>query len=298
VVRPRLDGNKLHHVLHQEIELYRCALRRFLAHKTADAFDDLSCTGRLFGDLLQSLRQFVAILTSAAFVDAQAGFGVAGDGEQGLIEFVGDFRGHLAHGAQARHMRQFNLAPLGEFFGEAAFENFIAQPLIGGTQGGRALGHSLLELVAGAAQLLFAALALDGITQGTGHGRTVLLTFYQVILRAAAHGLQGERLIMQTAEHDDRQMGRRGLELAQGVETVGIGKREIEQHGIEVGAPGLAQGLRQAHHMDDVKCCRTRLAQPLPHETRVAGIVFDQQDVCHRRPALRSHCCAIYGRSG
>ena len=88
----------------------------------------------------------------------------------------------------------------------------------------------LARLAASAASLAFsssaaACLALDGVTQRPSQQVALQRPLDQVILDALLHRLDGERLIVEAAEHDDGQLGHVGMHLAERLQAPAFRQR-------------------------------------------------------------------------
>ena len=81
---------------------------RLLAHEVADVADDLPGPLGLDGDTLHHVAAMLGGRPPALH-QMDAGPGIGADGGERLIQLMGDPRGHLPEGAQARHMGQFPL---------------------------------------------------------------------------------------------------------------------------------------------------------------------------------------------
>ena len=103
----------------------------------------------------------------------------------------------------------------------------------------------------------------------------------QVVLRASAHGLDGERLIVQPGQHHDGQVRMRGEHRGQGGQPLGIRQAQIHQRHIRLVLLNCLQRLVQANHMLYLEGSRRRRLQHLADDARVRGIVFDQQQLYH-----------------
>jgi hypothetical protein len=118
--------------------------------------------------------------------------------------------------------------------------------------------------------VLFAALerfhraaALRGIAYGTNQKVAIQPAFHQIILSAGAHGTDSQRFIIVAGENDDGNLGRFGVSANQCVQAVGVWKRQIQQHDVEVFVAQPFQRGRQAVHMNQVPLACAGIAHQL-----------------------------------
>ena len=129
-----------------------------------------------------------------------------------------------------------------------------------------------------ALELLLVALALDRVLHRAQQQLAVDLAFDEVVLRAALHREERERLVVVAREHDDRHLGRMGIDLGEGLEPVAVRKREVEQDELGFLEREQLQPARQPVGAAQPERCRGILAQHLLDEARVSRVVLDQQD--------------------
>ncbi len=90
--------------------------------------------------------------------------------------------------------------------------------------------------------------ALGSVADGPDQQLAVDVSLHQIVLSAGANGPHGQSFIIVTGEHDDRNLGRLGVGAHQGVEPVGVGEREIQQHDVErVAAQAVQRGRETVH---------------------------------------------------
>ncbi len=89
----------------QAVAVSENALRVWRADEIAEAPDDFSSAQPLRGDLLERIPDLGGIGAPAS-QQPVARLGVACDGGERLIQLVGDARGHLAHGGEARDVSE------------------------------------------------------------------------------------------------------------------------------------------------------------------------------------------------
>ena len=78
----------------------------------------------------------------------------------------------------------------------------------------------------------FGALALDRIEQRTPKGLGFDVALDEVILRAGGHCGYSEVLVVQLGQHDDREAWIACADALQGVDPVGVGQVQVQQHAV------------------------------------------------------------------
>jgi hypothetical protein len=100
------------------------------------------------------------------------------------------------------------------------------------------------------AKCLLHLLAIDGVMDGPSDGRGVGLAFDQIILRTAAHCLPCYGLVGHAGEYDDRQVRGSGRKLADGLQAVRVGQRQVEQDRVKSLLPDGCLGLFEGRRSD------------------------------------------------
>jgi hypothetical protein len=147
------------------------------------------------------------------------------------------------------------------------------------------------ETFLGQFQPFFQGAPGDGVTDRPPDGGAFELSFDQEILRAGFDGGDREIGIVIARQHNDRQRGRCLAHAGDGVETVTVRQRQIEQHHI-AGIHGnpVAGRLQRRYGMNLEPAAF--FAQDLAHEPRVTGIVFYQKYANGLRVVHRSKLIA------
>lgn len=130
-------------------------------------------------------------------------------------------------------------------------------------------------------QTLLRFLAFDRIQNRTRKKLRSTIPLDQVILRTVLQGLQRQRMVIVSAEDDDRHVGTRGQHLGDRAETMGVGKREIKKDSVEPATTQLGEPIRQHGGMGDLKLIEGPLGQKILRELGIDRVVFDQQQFDH-----------------
>ena len=117
-------------------------------------------------------------------------------------------------------------------------------------------------------------LALDRMADSARETRAADRALDQVVLRAGAERLDPTLLVGIAGQHDDRHLGIRLSEPADGFDPERVGESEVEQDAVGRTEPAL--GLAKLSGAVDPQD-RPGLDQQLGHDRRVAVIVLDQQ---------------------
>ncbi len=136
--------------------------------------------------------------------------------------------------------------------------------LLGGSLG--LLGGNL-----GLLQGLADPLPLNGVVDCAGDRPRVGLALDQVVLRAATYGLVGDLLVRQTRDHQDRQRRRGGANPHDRVQSVRIGKREVQEDRIEVLHGKAVQRVAQGTRPENLELPLERPARTSPATGRRRG---------------------------
>ena len=129
-----------------------------------------------------------------------------------------------------------------------------------------------------ALELFLVALALDRVLHRPEQQVAIDPALHEVVLRAALHRVERERLVVVAREHDDRHLGRVREHFAEGVEAGAVGKREIEEHELGLLEREDFEPAGEPFRHRDVEGRGRILGEHLADEPRVAGVVLDQQD--------------------
>ena len=152
--------------------------------------------------------------------------------------------------------------------------------MAGVAQAGQPIGGSKLgELRVAQRQLPLQPLAMNRIAECTNQKAGSHPALDQVILRALGHGDDRRLLVIQAAEHDDRQVGGPRLKGPKRLQPAAVGQPQIEQDHFEVTAVDRAQGVRQPANLGDDKPTWPCLPQRLLDQQRVGGAVLYQKNL-------------------
>src|SRR5262249_39689157 len=103
----------------------------------------------------------------------------------------------------------------------------------------------------------------------------------QIILSPFLDSRQGRGFVLKSAEHNDRDRGRRLLHGAEGVQTAAVGKLQVEEHGVCLAVREALQRVRKPLDVRDLKFRLAGVAQELVNEQGVVRAVFDEQQMNH-----------------
>ena len=87
-------------------------------------------------------------------------------------------------------------------------------------------------------KLLLGPLTLDGVADGAEEQGAISLALDEIVLGTRLHGLEGNHIVVEAAQHDDRQAGAFAHPL-EGLQPFRVGQREVEQDDVE-GGPAQA----------------------------------------------------------
>ncbi len=141
-------------------------------------------------------------------------------------------------------------------------------------------------------QGLLHELALDGVAQGAPQAAGLYLSLDQVVLGAFLQRLRGQRFIVQSREHHQRNAGRGCMGPSYRTQTLGVGQPEVEQDDVDGMAGKMDLRLAHGDHVRHLDPVAPLLIEHLPEQPRVAGIVFDQEEDLGRSLAHASSACS------
>ena len=199
------------------------------------------------------------------------GNGFAAGGVQDLQDF-----GHRSSGC-------FPERPAGHCFRDEIEEGDIAGQVRAGDAVADAVERyfgALLRLE----QRFFHDVALDGIAERPKEpacldlGATHDAAFDEVILRTFLQRLRRQGLVVHSRQHHHRDAGCCGAGPPQRSQALRIGQREIEQNDVDLVLGKMFFRLAHAFHVDQCGSRRGRLVEYLPKQTRISGVVFNQQN--------------------
>ena len=100
----------------------------------------------------------------------------------------------------------------------------------------------------------------------------------EIVLGTGAHGLQGDLLVVEARNHDDR-FGRRAAECAlERGQTLAVGESQVEEHDIHTGRAQLLEGQLEPIYLEQLEGLPLDLAQHLENQAGVPRIVLDEED--------------------
>ena len=100
---------------------------------------------------------------------------------------------------------------------------------------------------------------------------------HQVVFSAVADGLQGHRLAIGGTQDNHRNLGAPAVESQEGLDSMAVGKAQIEQHDVDAPPRQTAQGRAQRFGPAQRKSgIRSGSVQPLLDQSCVIGVVFDE----------------------
>ena len=148
--------------------------------------------------------------------------------------------------------------------------------------------HREAELLLAPAQGLVGSPPLDRVTHGAREQRAVQVVLRQVVLRPAAHGPDGQFLVFEPRENDQRHPGRAIVDALEGGEAVAVRQREVKEDRIDWGVAGeQRQAVLEGFRPLELEA-RPGRRQQGAHQARIAGVVLDEKDA---RP-VRAHIFA------
>ena len=123
--------------------------------------------------------------------------------------------------------------------------------------------------------------ALNSILDGAPQQAAADLALDQIVLRTLPHRIERQSSIFAVAQYDDRCFWRLGTRLDEGIQSLAIWQREVEQEHVE---PALGQSLQPARKPPGAReierggsrVGHCRIGQRLANGASVAGIVLDQ----------------------
>ena len=140
-----------------------------------------------------------------------------------------------------------------------------------------ALFHASLEIGIQGPDLHLGALALDGVPDGAHEQVPIEFPLDQVILRALPDRAHGGLRVVPAGEHHDRDPGSGTANVCERFESPAVGEGQVQENEVR---PSAAQDLQpgsEAVRIFDEEGLLPRVADELPDQPGVAGVVLDQQ---------------------
>jgi hypothetical protein len=120
-------------------------------------------------------------------------------------------------------------------------------------------------------------LAFDGVANRPDEQLRRRLSFDQIVLCAALHGLQREDLVLCPCQNHQRKVGGRTDETVQRFEFLRVRQTEVEQHGVVRAVGQLVDGRVNRRGVIEGHRHTTRGVQHRARQFRVRGVVLDEQ---------------------
>ena len=95
------------------------------------------------------------------------------------------------------------------------------------------------------------AVTLDGIAKSSGKRAIFDLSFDQIVLRACLHGVRGHCLIVQTREHDYRDIRGHRVRLLHGFEAMCVRQSHVQQDDVHPTFREVNQGFTHAQDVSE-----------------------------------------------
>ena len=168
---------------------------------------------------------------------------------------------------------QIGRVPQTFFVGRIVVEPFSV-PIDHRDQVGDIIGNESEKLRA-LPQLRFGTLPLKRITNRAREHLAVKLAFHEIILRAFANGLERERLIAGTGQHDNRHGGSSRVEFVISGQPRPIRQRQVEQNNFEW--PGVEPSQCVVEPPDAGDFELGRRAREFPRQVGMDRLVHRQQ---------------------
>ena len=130
-------------------------------------------------------------------------------------------------------------------------------------------------------------LPLHGILDGPGQEARVDVVLGKEILAPVLHGPQPCVVVRPSGHHQDRNLRVGGDHLLKGVQTLGVGQAQVQEHHVYVLTGQQVKAIRQALLVTQLEQICPGVLEHDPHQLRKIQIIFDHQDV--DRAATRIH---------
>lgn len=129
------------------------------------------------------------------------------------------------------------------------------------------------------AQIQLEPLALHGVAQCAPQQVVVELGLHEIVLGALVERLDRHLLVFQRAQNDQREVRGRVVNAAHHIEAMSVGKREVEKTDVKCLRGERVDGARHGVDVMQFEGHARNIPKRLPQQTRVAGVVFDEQDL-------------------
>src|SRR5439155_267164 len=117
------------------------------------------------------------------------------------------------------------------------------------------------------------------------YGDEVLAVLDEVVARPELHRLDRHLLRTGAGDHHDRHVGPALPDLAQALESVGVGQAVVEEDAVDLVLGEMAETVAGRAHGRDLERVAPR-AEPPREKPRRLGVIFDQQDARRAQEAL------------
>ncbi len=151
--------------------------------------------------------------------------------------------------------------------------------MIGGDQLRGALPDPDFHFVTGLPQVLLQFFPLGGVANGAQQCVAVGFTLDEIVLGPVLHRGDGQGLVIQTGDEHERDFRSLGVGLAEGLQTLAVRQRQVQEDQIDVVLAQILQALGEPGRPFEGDIVSPRLGQHLPDEAGVAGVIFDEQNL-------------------
>jgi hypothetical protein len=219
----------------------------------ADASDEVRLAKRLAQHIRDDFQRVITTRMAVGVVDALEVIEIAEEEDAGLAASPRDLE-LLAH----VRVKAAAIEQPGEIVGQGQLAHHRLQPL-----------------------------ALDRVAERALQEIDVDVALHEVVLRAALHRLQPDRLVVERRLHDDRHFGCMLAHTLERLDSLAIREDEIQQDDVELLLAKPGERGRQAIRRDEIelRCLYIPTARARQHrgdEMGVPLIVFDEEQ-CDRR---------------
>ena len=102
---------------------------------------------------------------------------------------------------------------------------------------------------------VFEGLALDGVADRAQQPVRVDPALDEVVLRALLQGFDGQRLVVEAGQDDQRNVRRRGVGAPHGLEALGVGQSEVKQDDVDRALGEVLSRRRSCTRRASARCC-------------------------------------------
>src|ERR1043166_8669501 len=160
---------------------------------------------------------------------------------------------------------------------------------MGGLDGASILEEDIIRVVGDGFEKVFVVLLaflkgvvgtvpLDRVRNRPREGVTIDAPFDEVVLGSFAHGLDGESLIIHTAEDDDGHVGNTGLQRLESFEPMTVGQAQVGEDHIEVFVAKSLETFSEMIDADQFEVRGSALGKEEAQEARIDRAILNQQN--------------------